>query len=322
MIVFLVCALARFTLRSINGYKDFDFGRQYSAVTYQVFIPTGDYVVEKVESTNLDGKTNDNVEGLYISHQYVRYLPTGVLDVYRNINHYHVVGSHLKYLNNQQLDRRIRFIHFDDNEIEEIPTEFFRNSVDLEVISLAKNRIGNLREDTFRGMPKLRWVSLAGNRLRYLPGSLFMGNTNLERISFENNGLTKIGSELVKGLTKLKEVSFDANNCINNGYWYESNIIDELTKEFTINCNGRCDNMNGPQKSMEETHDKVIEMRDRYPKCSNMVDFFSNIVNSASSSSSSESSEDTSYNAHYKNMVPKVCPYSGYPVSQQNPRRN
>lgn len=255
-------------LHSVNNYKDYDFGRQYTAIVYKLSIPRGDFFVNGIDGVNVDGQTNDNVQAIHIVHQTTKFLPRRVLDFYKNVNHYHVVDSGLETLVGEPLDRRIRYVHFDDNRIRTIPREFFQNTVDMQLISIERNLLTILDAEMFRGMPALRWVSFAGNRIRTLPGTLFSANVNLECLSFENNGLTTVGGDLVKSLTKLKGVSFDGNTCINVAYWNEPSMRAELTTEFTTNCAGRCTNMDAPQKEIDNMNDIVDQMEDKKPECS------------------------------------------------------
>lgn len=148
-----------FTLHSQNTHQKYDFGVQYVAIVYQLSVPRGDYYVQGITSTNIQGLTDDNVQGLHIAHQFTRFLPHKVLEFYKNINHYHVVGSGLEILGNEPLDGRIRYVHFDDNQIRVIPKTFFATSGDMELISFERNRIETLDADIFREMTKLRWVS-------------------------------------------------------------------------------------------------------------------------------------------------------------------
>lgn len=163
---FVIAALALssyadtgFTLRSQNTHKKYDFGVQYVAIVYHLSVPRGDYYVEGINSTNVQGLSNDNVQGLHIVHQFTRFLPKKVLDFYKNINHYHIVDSGLEILGTEQLDSRIRYVHFDDNQIRVIPKTFFAASGDMELISFERNRIESLEGDIFKGMTKLKWVS-------------------------------------------------------------------------------------------------------------------------------------------------------------------
>lgn len=147
-----------FTLRTSNIYEEYDFGAQYVAVVYKFYVPTGDYSIGGVETTNLQGLKDDDVQGLHVVHQYSKYLPKRIFDWFKNVNHLHVVGSDLEFLGDQPLDGRIRFVHFNDNKIREIPKNYFRSTVNMELISFERNRIETLNEGIFTGLAKLRWV--------------------------------------------------------------------------------------------------------------------------------------------------------------------
>jgi hypothetical protein len=139
-------------------YEDYDFGNQYVAVVYGLKVPTGDYTVKGIETTNLQGLTDNDVRGIHVVHQYCKYMPKKFFDWFKNVNHLHFVGSELEFLGDEPLDGRIRYVHFDDNKIRKIPTNYFRSTVDMELISFERNRIETLDEKIFMGLGKLRWV--------------------------------------------------------------------------------------------------------------------------------------------------------------------
>ncbi|XP_070508345.1 phospholipase A2 inhibitor beta-like [Chironomus tepperi] len=296
-----------FVLRSVNTYKPYDFGRQYTAVVYKCMIPRETFFVEGINATYWDGKGQDDVEALHIVHQQVTRLPRKVFDFYKNINHIHIIGSGLETLDGEQLDSRIRYLHLDGNVIKVVPKVFFEQSQELMLLSMERNRIETLDADLFVSMPKLRWVSFAGNRIRTLPGSMFRVNTVIECLSFENNGLVSIGNELVKGLDKLKGVSFDGNVCINSAYSKESNVRDLLTQEFIANCAGRCGQSSiESQNSIRNLEDRIKELESEAPKCSGQIKKSKNMKQQQSSESDSDEDLD-------KNMpAGKQCPHAHY----------
>ncbi|KAG5667837.1 hypothetical protein PVAND_015806 [Polypedilum vanderplanki] len=300
-------------LRSVNNYKTYDFGRQYSAIVYKLNILGGDCFVQNIETTNVQGMTNDQVEAIHIVHQNVRYLPHRVLDWFKNVVHFHIIDSGLETLDGEPLDGRIRYVHLDDNRIKIVPRGFFANTGNMELISMERNMIESLDDQLFRGMSKLRWISFAGNRIKRLPGTLFVGTPNLECISFENNGLTNVGAELVRDLTKLKGVSFDGNVCINIAYWNEPTMRVELGKEFTTNCGGRCDGIDQFQKDIYNLSDKIEMMEEEKPMCSWFKNYYmSSTPMDSHSHSSEESNEDYDMDKKQKYGPNHACPYAHY----------
>jgi len=278
----IACAAADqgFILHSINKNKEYDFGTQYAAIVYPITIPRGDYFVQGLDAMYHDGKGPDDVLSLHIAGQDVEFLPHKYLDWYKNINHVHIVGSRLTTLENEQLDGRIRYLHLDGNRIESIPVDFFRNSKDMELLSMESNRITKLDSELFTAMTKLNYVSFAGNRLRTLPGNLFRNNLNILCMSFENNALVSVGTDLVSHLTKLKGVSFDGNVCINSAYLKEDRITEKLTTELTANCSGKCGTVAKSQNTIEALMDRLGEF-ERSDKKSNDQSSESNESNEA-----------------------------------------
>jgi len=297
-----VAAEQGFILRSLNKNKEYEFGTQYAAVVYQLIIPSGDYFVQGLDAMNRDGKGPDDVLSLHIAGQDVEFLPHKYLEWYKNINHLHIAGSGLTTLENEQLDGRIRYLHLDGNRIESIPVDFFRNSKDMELLSMERNRITKLDSDLFTGMTKLRYISFAGNRLRTLPGDLFRNNLNIIRMSFENNALISVGTDLVSHLTKLKTVSFDGNVCINSVYLNEDRITEKLTTELTKNCSGKCGTVAKSQNTIESLMDRLGEFERSDRKWNDQ------------SSESNESNETGDHDDQEK----KPCPYAHYQPMNRN----
>jgi len=297
-----------FTLRSINKRKTYEFGSQYAAVVYNLRISGPGAVIQGIDTVDKEQKGEDGVEVLHIAHQVAKFLPKKLFDWYKNINHIHVVDSQLESLEGETLDGRIRYLHMDDNKLAKIPTDFFRESKDLELLSMDRNKLTALDSELFKDMPKLRWVSFAGNRIRTLPGDLFMANINIECLSFENNGMVSTGRGLVSKLDKLKGVSFDGNLCINVAYMKDTDIKGKLTKDLEAQCDGQCESKVELRDTILSLKDKIKMMSDEHPKCSSGK---AEMDESDSHSRSSESSESDE-NEDRRNPAKRPCPYAQY----------
>jgi hypothetical protein len=143
----------------VNIHKKYDFGVQYVAKVYQLSIPTSNYYITGVDTTNVRGLSNTDVQGLHIVSQDVHFMPGKVLDFFPNINHYHVVGSGLESVGTTPLDGRIKYIHFDDNRIRTVPKSFFGAGGELMYISFERNLIETLEGGIFGGLTNLKYVS-------------------------------------------------------------------------------------------------------------------------------------------------------------------
>jgi len=243
----LVCStLSATTTVVVGGYCDnfdYEFGRQYACVVKEFTVDGPDYVVGQGRCKHLAGKGPTDVQAVHIENQYVKYLPKKMEGLFVNMVTYRVENSGLQTLGNFNFDRKIRYLVLDNNMIREVPKEIFRDTTDMEYISMNENRIENLDKDLFSNMQKLRFVSFGGNRLRRLSGDLFANNRNLEKIYFSENGMATIGVDLVKDLTKLTAANFDGNICINDAYFNDPSVRDNLGRQFRSFCSGQCDNM-------------------------------------------------------------------------------
>ena len=297
-IVFLatfVCLAFSSTNVDVTGYCDnmkYEFGTQYTCFVTEFYVDGPDYVVYQGRTKHLPGKSQTDVEAVHIEDQYVKYLPKRMEALFVNMITYRVENSRLEVLGNFNFDKKLKYLHLDNNMIKEVPKDIFRETVDIEWISMNENQIETLDQDLFRNMQRLRVVAFGGNRLRRLSGEMFMNNGNLEYIYFNNNGMASVGVDLVKRLTKLKVANFDSNTCINDSYFYDTSVIENLTRQFTNYCSGQCDNMINVDTQIKNlmTRNNEIVQQNRLYKASKRVNCQRQRMIS-SSSDSSDSSE-------------------------------
>lgn len=292
--------------------KKYEFGEQYTAVAYHIYITRPDVFVKGVSGSDREGKTVENVEALRIAHQVVRYLPRRLYEWYHGLNHLHIIDSRLEFLDGEPLDARIRYVHFDDNHISTLPVGFFKNAQNLELFSVERNRLTQVSTDVLTTMPKLRFVSFAGNRIRILPGDLFRGNIELECMNFENNGLVNVGRDLVKDLTKLEGAGFDGNVCINMHYKKGEDIVGLLTKDLTEHCGGQCTGNKDSLNKISELYDQLEQQIQSQPWCERVT------KNSrwGSDESDSHESEEEGRMQKMGNSDKSSCPFAHYDPMQ------
>lgn len=242
----LISAALGSTPLDVTGYCDnvkYEWGIQYSCFVTGLSVDGPDFVVGQGHIVNIPGKNQSDVVAVHIEDQFAKYLPRRMEGLFWNMITYRVENSQLETLGNLKLYKKIRFLHFDNNMIREIPVSVFDETRGMEWISMNDNRIENLDKDLFRNMPNLRVVSFSGNRLRRLSGDIFMYNANLENIYFSGNGMASIGTNLMKRLTKVRVADFDSNICINDAFFNDPSMVESLTRQFTTFCSGQCDDM-------------------------------------------------------------------------------
>jgi Leucine rich repeat len=242
-------------------YIEYEFGTQYACIVRDFFVDRPDYVIDGTEAVHLPGKNQSDVEAIEIFNQYTRYLPGRLENIYWNMISYRVENSGLEYLGNFNFYKKLRFLVLDGNLIREVPRAVFGETVDLEWISMNDNRIETLDKDLFRNMPKLRVVSFSGNRLRRLPGELFANTLNMEVVDFNRNGMAWVGSDLLKSLTRLRVANFDSNICVNEAYFGDSKLVENLSRKFETYCSGQCDNTIEAQNRITMLRDSSQDMK-------------------------------------------------------------
>lgn len=279
----------------VTGYCDnvrYEWGMQYACIVTGFYVDGPDYVVGQGHIVNrIPGKNQSDVEAVHIEDQVTRYLPKRMEGLFWNMITYRVENSQLEFLGNFNFYKMLRFLHLDNNIIREVPLGVFSETVNMEWISMNDNRIENLDKDLFRNMPKLRVVSFSGNRLRRLSGDIFMVNLNLESIYFSGNGLATIGTDLMKRLTKVRVANFDSNICINDAFFNDPSLIENLTRQFMTFCSGQCDNMVSADDQVYLLGDQNEMMKQQNQAHKAAKEIYCRRQRMPSSSSSSSSSE-------------------------------
>lgn len=102
-----------------------------------------------------------------------------------NLIHLALEQSNLKEILVENL-KILTDISLKNNEIEEIPQNFFASMENLRNVQFSKNKISRLEGDTFAKNLKLEFISFTDNPIKFIAGEIFKFNNNLSWIEFKN----------------------------------------------------------------------------------------------------------------------------------------
>lgn len=182
-------------------------------------------------------------------------------------------GAKMSKISPNLLSRFMNLLEFysNGNEIEDIPSIFFKRNTQLTTIEVSlnrlqhlsedllvslhhlssfganRNRISSLSENFFSHNIQLRRVRLHFNLLTSLPARIFSQNINLEAVDFDHNHITYLPESLFSNNRNLKEIRVADNkisslppNLLANSpllvvFQGEDNLITQIPLDFTRN---------------------------------------------------------------------------------------
>ncbi len=99
--------------------------------------------------------------------------------------------------------------------------------------------IQNLAPGVFSGMNELNLISLANNRIKQIDGNIFENVANLEKLIVHNNQISLLDGNILNGKNKLWFIDFENNkiDSLKNGFIRKFNAI--CVTEFYF-FNNRC----------------------------------------------------------------------------------
>lgn len=116
--------------------------------------------------THLDGRKNENVDGVTFEDCKITKVPQGLTKIFPNLKFLSVFNSKLKTVEYEDLKEysAVREFEFGSNEIEYLPGDLFTGMRNLELISFNDNKIQIIEPNLLDGLHKLKFVSFAKNR--------------------------------------------------------------------------------------------------------------------------------------------------------------
>ncbi len=136
--------------------------------------------------------------------------------------------------------------YFDKNAITHVPSNYFVNLPNLDLIILDQNQITSIDDHTWAGAPSVRVINLGKNKLTIIREHHFAGLPNLQILYLFSNLLHTIEANSFKdnvGLTKLwlndnslqtlEQSMFDLNN-------HPTNLNNFQMKDNPLDCDTLC----------------------------------------------------------------------------------
>lgn len=202
-------------------------------------IQSDNIAVASFTGSHLSEKTDQDVEIIVFFNGTMFFIPSGVGRMFKNVKEFIVYPdlstkrlgpSHFQSLENlidlwianneitildydslKDLKQLKNFTLQDNNKLEILPRNLFRNNLLLESVYLNRNSLKTIDESTFVTNEKLIDVWLQMNELKVLPKNLFRNNLLLEIVSIYNNSLTAIDETIFETNVKLKTIYLDGN---------------------------------------------------------------------------------------------------------------
>lgn len=121
--------------------------------------------IENHNGTHENEKSIDDVTGFWISGKIVNYFPSGLENIFRNLQGIGIYNSHLKQIVKKDLRPFPRLVNLNlaKNDIQEIVKGLFDFNPDLKYIDLKENEITRIHPKTFNNLYSLVYLYLSKN---------------------------------------------------------------------------------------------------------------------------------------------------------------
>ncbi|XP_063001296.1 leucine-rich repeat-containing protein 38 [Elgaria multicarinata webbii] len=106
----------------------------------------------------------------------------------------------------------VRKLLIADNNIQEIPADFFIFYSDLVYLDFSNNSIATLEDGTFSSSSKLVYLDLSYNNLTQLEAGIFKSAEKLIKLSLGNNNLAEVAEGAFESLEQLQVLELNDNN--------------------------------------------------------------------------------------------------------------
>lgn len=193
--------------------------------------------IVKASGNHEHGRSNNDVEQVFIHGKELTFIPNGFGDLYPNLDLFFIGQSKLKHVTRKNFEdmNKVTNLFLGFNELEYLPEDSFWNLVNLEQFFVDNNKIKSLHRNLFINMPKLQQVFAFSNRIEHLDADLFRNNPKLTRVHMNDNRLSTIGINFIN-VPNIKIVDLYNNDCISTHFPDKSTII-ALAEEIKRNCN-------------------------------------------------------------------------------------
>lgn len=198
----------------------------------------------------IDGELDDEIENFKIDqNKEVGFLPEKIAEILPRLTRYVARDCAIKHVNEKHFEKlhELEDLNLNENEIDSIAGDSFKDLKKLKVLSLSGNRlrlinpkwfetmkklqkfsvnsnqVKHLHEGTFGKLTNLHQIDLSYNKLSSLEKNLFNNNSKLQDIKLNNNNLEIIPSTTFDRLNRIKFVALEQNVCVNQHYGNDPN---------------------------------------------------------------------------------------------------
>lgn len=191
-----------------------------------------------VTGNHLVGKTNDDVNRVFITQSGVLYVPSPMFDIFKNLQVVEIENVGLQFFNENSFINATKLKKFSSlrnkvlrlgaqgfiaagetlqelllstNTIEEIDADAFVGLEQLKELFLTDNEFTLILPGTFRDLKRLEYLNLGYNQLTELNDDIFFGLESLKEIYLFWNKFTTLEADTFKNLPSLELLSFHSN---------------------------------------------------------------------------------------------------------------
>jgi Leucine-rich repeat (LRR) protein len=163
------------TSRAAVCYCEYDFWdyRGYACIAQNVYFQSEfDHLIIEGEHFPLDNDTNVRV--VTIKNSKVNFIPSAILDKFKNLNELMLSQVSLQTLTVNSLKNcgTLKSLCLEYNELQELRSGVFNQCGSLERLRLGWNKILHIEADAFQGLDKLYQLELQLNYFQTLPSTV------------------------------------------------------------------------------------------------------------------------------------------------------
>uniref|UniRef100_A0A914YVS3 Uncharacterized protein n=1 Tax=Panagrolaimus superbus TaxID=310955 RepID=A0A914YVS3_9BILA len=148
---------------------------------------------------------------LYVKDNKIKKLEPGTLQVFKELEVVDFTRNEITAIPSFKEMEKLKFVHFDHNQVQRIETMTFSSNPALQMISLQDNEISLIARNSFDALDQLMILLLANNSLTTIEKSVFDGMRNLQQLNLHNNSLIEITNHTLASLPKLNVADFSMN---------------------------------------------------------------------------------------------------------------
>jgi Leucine-rich repeat (LRR) protein len=152
------------------------------------------------------GRRDAGVKFVEFSFSNLSHIPEQLFRKFPNLEYLSANGVGLKGLTTIRNASELKVVLFNNNEVTELDADTFIDSVELEVVSIRKNKIEDINVQAFHNLGQLRELYLSDNKIATLHMNTFGSLISLEILSLSGNQLQSIDLELFHANRQLREI--------------------------------------------------------------------------------------------------------------------